>query len=124
MKICLVGEGAFGKKHLLSLRKIENVEVSVLVGGETDSTKLLANEYNIPFWTRDLQEGLAQPGIEAAILATPTPIHAAQAIEVMQAGKHVEIEIPMADSLVDAEKVVAKKKRNWTCCNGGSYKTF
>ena len=60
MKICLVGEGAFGKKHLLSLRKIEDVEVSVLVGGETDSTKLLANEYNIPFWTRDLQEGLAQ----------------------------------------------------------------
>ena len=124
MKICLVGEGAFGKKHLLSLRKIEDVEVSVLVGGEADSTKLLANEYNIPFWTLDLQEGLAQPGIEAAILATPTPIHAAQAIEVMQAGKHVEIEIPMADSLVDAEKGGCKKERNWTYCNGGSYKTF
>ena len=124
MKICLVGEGAFGKKHLLSLRKIEDVEISVLVGGEADSTKLLANEYNIPFWTRDLQEGLAQPGIEAAILATPTPIHAAQAIEVMQAGKHVEIEIPMADSLVDAEKVVAKKKETGLIAMAGHTRRF
>lgn len=124
MKICLVGEGAFGKKHLLSLRKIEDVEISVLVGGEADSTKLLANEYNIPFWTLDLQEGLAQPGIEAAILATPTPIHAAQAVEVMQAGKHVEIEIPMADSLVDAEKVVAKKKETGLIAMAGHTRRF
>ena len=110
MKICLAGEGAFGKKHLASLQKIDGVDVSVLVGGVADATEALAVEHGIGFWTLDLQEGLAQAGVEAAVLATPTPVHASQAIEVMRAGKHVEIEIPMADSLADAQRVVEVKQ--------------
>ena len=110
MKICMVGEGAFGKKHLAALKNIEDVEVTCLVGGVADVTEAVASEFGVPHWTTDLQEGLAQDGVEAAILATPTPIHASQAIEVMQAGKHVEVEIPMAESLADAERVVAAQQ--------------
>ena len=106
MRICLVGEGAFGKKHLAGLKNIDDVEVAVLVGGVADATQALATEQGIPHWTLDLQEGLSQPDVQAAILATPTPIHASQAIEVMRAGKHVEVEIPMAESLADAQRVV------------------
>ncbi len=124
MKICLAGEGAFGKKHMMGLRKIDDVEVAVLVGGVADATEAFAAEHNIPFWTTDLREGLAQAGVEAAILATPTPIHASQAIEVMRAGKHVEIEIPMADSLADAQQVVEVKRETGLIAMAGQTRRF
>ena len=103
MKICMAGEGAFANKHLDAIERIDGVEVASICGGVPDATKKVADERGIPHATPDLAEALAQPGIEAAILATPTPIHAAQARQVMGAGKHVLVEIPMADSLADAE---------------------
>lgn len=124
MKICLGGEGAFAKKHLAGLRNIEDVEVAAVAGGDAAATKAFAEENNIPFWTLDLDEGLAQPGVDAAILATPTPIHAEQAIQVMRAGKHVEVEIPMADSLVDANAVVAAQKETGLVAMAGQTRRF
>lgn len=124
MKICMVGEGAFGKKHLAGLRNIDDVEVVSLVGGVAGTTEAIAREFGVPHWTTDLQEGLAQEGVEAAILATPTPIHARQAIEVMQSGKHVEVEIPMAESLADAERVVATQKETGLIAMAGHTRRF
>ena len=77
-----------------------------LAGGNAANTEGLASEVGIGHWSLDLAECLAQPGVEAVILATPTPIHAAQAVQVLQAGKHVLVEIPMADSLGDSEELV------------------
>ena len=105
MKIVVVGQGAFGRKHLDGLRNIEGVEVASLAGGSPESTEKVAKQYGIPHWTTNLDEALAQPGVEAAIIASPTQLHAKQAIQVMRAGKHVEIEIPIADSLADAEEI-------------------
>ena len=124
MKICMVGEGAFGKKHLAGLKNIEDVEVVSLVGGVADATETIANEFAVPHWTTDLEEGLAQDGVEAAILATPTPIHASQAIAVMQAGKHVQVEIPMAESLADAERVVAVQQETGLVAMVGHTRRF
>jgi 2-hydroxy-4-carboxymuconate semialdehyde hemiacetal dehydrogenase len=106
MKICIAGEGAIAAKHLDGLARIEGIEVVSITGGNAADTEALAAERGIPHWTLDLAESLAQPGVEAAILTTPTGMHAAQAIEVMQEGKHVLVEIPMADNLADAEAVV------------------
>lgn len=109
-RILLAGEGAFAKKHAAGLKNIEGVELAAVVGGVADATEAFAREYNIPVWTLDLGEGLALPDIDAAILATPTPVHAAQAIQVLEAGKHVQIEIPMADNLEDARRIVEAQK--------------
>jgi len=106
MKICMVGEGAFANKHLDAIACIDGVEVVSICGGIAQATAALAAAHNISHWTTDLHEALSQPGIEAAILTSPTGMHARQAIQVMQAGKHVLIEIPMADSLADAREVV------------------
>ena len=75
------------------------------MGGSKESTEAVAKQYGIPHWTTNLSEALALPGVEAAILTSPTQMHASQAIEVMRAGKHVEIEIPIADSLADARMI-------------------
>jgi 2-hydroxy-4-carboxymuconate semialdehyde hemiacetal dehydrogenase len=105
MNICMVGQGAFGQKHLDALKSIEDVHVVSIVGGSEESTRAAAEKFGIPHWTLDLDEGLAQDGVEAAIITSPTPIHAQQGIAVMRAGKHVMIEIPMADSLEDAQAI-------------------
>ena len=111
MKLVLGGEGAIARKHMDGLRRIDGVEVVAVAGGNADDTAAFATDYDIPHHTTDLAEALAVPGVDAAILATPTQLHASQAIQVMEAGKHVLVEIPMADSLADSEAVVAAQER-------------
>ena len=124
MKIVMVGQGAFGRKHLDGLKKIEGVEVAGLVGRSPDSTEAVAKQYGIAHWTSNLEEALALPGVEAAILTSPTQLHASQAIEVMRAGKHVEIEIPIADSLADAEKILATQRETGKIAMAGHTRRF
>ena len=124
MKLCMVGEGAFANKHLDALAHIEGVEVAVLVGGVADATRQVAEKHSIPKWTLDLEEGLAQPGVEAAILATPTPMHAQQAQQVLRSGKHVLVEIPMADNLADSEALVAVQQETGLVAMAGHTRRF
>ncbi len=124
MKIVVAGQGAFGVKHLEAIQKSEGVEVVSLAGGSPDSTKTVAERFAIPHWTTDLGEALAQPGVEAAILATPTGLHAAQSIQCLEAGKHVQVEIPMADNLADAERLVAAANRSGKIAMAGHTRRF
>jgi 2-hydroxy-4-carboxymuconate semialdehyde hemiacetal dehydrogenase len=120
----MVGQGAFAKKHLDGLARIQGVEVVSISGGSPDSTKAVAEKYKIPHWTTKLDEALAQPGVEAAILTSPTQVHAAQAIQCLRAGKHVHIEIPIADNLADAEKIFAAQKETGLIAMGGHTRRF
>lgn len=124
MKICLAGQGAFGIKHLEAISKIDGVEVVTLAGGSPQSTAEVARQWKIAHWSTDLAQCLAQPGVEAVILATPTPLHAQQAVQCMQAGKHVQIEIPIADSLADAELLVRTQQQTGLIAMGGHTRRF
>ena len=124
MKICMVGEGAFAHKHLQALQNIEDIQVEVITGGVEQATKDTAKQFNINKWTLDLAEALSIPEIEAAIITSPTPIHAAQALQVMGAGKHVMIEIPMSDSLKDAEAVCRLQKETGKIAMVGHTRRF
>lgn len=124
MKIILAGPGAFGLKHLEGLKNIEGVEVVAIVGHDYANARAVAEEYNVPHATIDLGEALELEGVEAAILCTPTPIHAAQAIQCMMAGKHVQVEIPLADTWVDAEAVNDMQKKTGLVCMVGHTRRF
>ena len=113
LKIVLAGEGAIARKHIAGLQRIDGVEVVSVTGGNPTDTAEFAAEFGIPHHTGDLAESLALPGIDAAILTTPTQMHAAQAIQVMEAGKHVLIEIPMADS---------SRRRRVCRCGAGAHR--
>ncbi len=124
MKIVMVGQGAFGQKHLAGLKNIKGVEVVSLAGGTPESTAAVAKKYGIPHSTSDLAEALAQPGVEAAIIASPTQMHATQAIQCLKAGVHVEIEIPIADSLADAERIHKAQQRAGKIAMAGHTRRF
>ena len=123
MKIALAGAGAFGEKHLDGLRHIDGVEVTSLVGRTLDATQAVAAKYGIGHVTTDLAEALAQD-VDAVILCTPTQLHAAQAIQCMAAGKHVQVEIPLADSWADAEAVLNKAQETGLTCMVGHTRRF
>jgi 2-hydroxy-4-carboxymuconate semialdehyde hemiacetal dehydrogenase len=124
MKVCVAGQGAFGQKHLEGIANIKGIEVVSLTGGNADATKEVAQKFKIPHWSTDLAESLAQPGLEAVILATPTQMHARQAIQCMRAGKHVQVEIPMADTLADSREIAKVQKETGLVAMAGHTRRF
>ncbi len=106
IKIALAGAGAFGIKHLDGLKLIDGVEVISLVGRDLGKTREVASRYGIAHVSADLADSLALPEVDAMILCTPTQMHAEQSIACLRAGKHVQVEIPLADSLAGAQAVV------------------
>jgi 2-hydroxy-4-carboxymuconate semialdehyde hemiacetal dehydrogenase len=124
MKVGLAGQGAFGVKHLEAIQNIPGIEVITLTGSRKETAEEVAKKFGIPHWTGDLAESLKQPGLEAVILATPTQMHAQQGVECMRAGKHVQIEIPICDSLPDAELLAKTQQETGVICMGGHTRRF
>jgi 2-hydroxy-4-carboxymuconate semialdehyde hemiacetal dehydrogenase len=122
MKICVAGQGAFGQKHLDALKRISGVEVVSLIGGSAAATEQVAGKYGIPHWGQDLAEGIKRA--DAVILTTPTKMHFAQSEQVMRAGKHVLVEIPITDSVEDAEKLVKIARETGVTAMGGHVRRF
>ena len=124
MKIALAGAGAFGIKHLEGLARIDGVEVVSLVGRELAKTQQVAARFGIKHVATDLAASLAIKEIDAVILCTPTQMHAAQSIDCLKAGKHVQVEIPLADRLVDAEAVAQLQQQTGLVAMCGHTRRF
>lgn len=124
IRIALVGAGAFGEKHLNGLENIPDAEVVTVVSASQEEARKLAEPHGISDVSDDYAATLARDDIDAAILATPTPMHASQAIQAMAAGKHVEVEIPVADSWADAQAVLAKQQETGLVCMVGHTRRF
>ena len=110
IKVALAGAGAFGIKHLDGIKNIDGVEVVSLISRDLSKTKEVADKYGIKHITTNLADSLALPEVDAVILCTPTQMHASQSIACLKAGKHVQVEIPLADSWKDADEVVRLSK--------------
>jgi 2-hydroxy-4-carboxymuconate semialdehyde hemiacetal dehydrogenase len=124
IKVALAGAGAFGIKHLDAIKLIDGVEVTSLISRDLDKTKEVAAKYGIGHVTTDLADSLARKDVDAVILCTPTQMHAAQAVACMKAGKHVQVEIPLADSLRDAYRVVQMQENTGLVAMCGHTRRF
>jgi len=124
IKVALAGAGAFGIKHLDGIKHIDGVEVISLVGRELEKTRQVAVQYGIVHVTTDLAESLALADVDAVILCTPTQMHASQSLACLRAGKHVQVEIPLADRWTDAEAVVEAAKQTGLVAMCGHTRRF
>ncbi|AUG75402.1 Oxidoreductase [Kitasatospora sp. MMS16-BH015] len=124
VRIALAGGGAFGAKHAAALRRIEGVEVTAVVSSSLDSARKFAAEQGVGRGVATLEEALALEEVDAVILATPTPMHAAQTLACLEAGKHVQVEIPLAASLGDAEACLAAQQRTGLVAMVGHTRRF
>ncbi|MFN3474284.1 MAG: Gfo/Idh/MocA family oxidoreductase [Blastomonas sp.] len=124
MRIALAGAGAFGEKHLDGLQRIDGVEIVSIVSRRLEQAEAVAQKYGAVHATTELDEALARDDVDAVILCTPTQMHASQAIACMKAGKHVQVEIPLADSWADAQAVLAKQQETGLTCMVGHTRRF
>ena len=124
LNVAVAGAGAFGTKHLDAIARIDGVRVVSLVGRVQDKTQEVAARFGVGHVTTNLDEVLARKEIDAVVLCTPTPMHAAQALACLKAGKHVQVEIPLADSLRDAEAVVELQKKTGLVAMCGHTRRF
>src|ERR1700690_135931 len=124
MRIALAGAGAFGIKHLDALARIDGVEIAAVVSRRLDQAHEVADRYGAPMASTELDDVLSSPDVDAVILATPTQMHASQAIAAMRAGKHVQVEIPLADSWSDAQAVAAVQRETGLVCMVGHTRRF
>ena len=124
IKVALAGAGAFGIKHLDGIKNIDGVEVVSLISRDLEKTREVADKYGIKHVTTDLADSLALPEVDAVILCTPTQMHAEQSIACRKAGKHVQVEIPLADSLKGAQEVVALQKQTGLVAMCGHTRRF
>ena len=124
IKVALAGAGAFGIKHLDAIKLIDGVEVVSLISRDLAKTKEVADKYGIGHVSTDLADSLALKEVDAVILCTPTQMHAAQGLACMQAGKHVQVEIPLADTLAGAEAVAAMQHKTGLIAMCGHTRRF
>ena len=124
IKVALAGAGAFGIKHLDGIKNIDGVEVVSLISRELEKTKEVAAKYGIDHVTTELSDSLALKEVDAVILCTPTQMHAEQSIACLKAGKHVQVEIPLADSLQGAQAVVAMARASGLVAMCGHTRRF
>ncbi|MBY0621094.1 Gfo/Idh/MocA family oxidoreductase [Sphingomonas ursincola] len=124
MRIALAGAGAFGEKHLDGLKLIDGVEIVSIVSRRLEQAEAVAQKYGAIHATTELDEALARDDVDAVILCTPTQMHAEQAIACMNAGKNVQVEIPLADSWADSQAVLEKQKETGLVCMVGHTRRF
>jgi 2-hydroxy-4-carboxymuconate semialdehyde hemiacetal dehydrogenase len=111
INVALAGAGAFGIKHLDAIKRIPGIKVVSLVSRERAKTQEVADQYGIAHVSTELSDSLAIKEVDAVILCTPTQMHASQTLACLDAGKHVQVEIPLCDKLADGEAVVARAKQ-------------
>jgi 2-hydroxy-4-carboxymuconate semialdehyde hemiacetal dehydrogenase len=124
IKVALAGAGAFGIKHLDGIKLIDGVEVVSLIGRDLAKTQEVADKYGIAHVTTDLNDSLAIKEVDAVILCTPTQMHASQSIACLNAGKHVQVEIPLCDMYRDGAQVVALQKQTGLVAMCGHTRRF
>jgi len=124
IRVALAGAGAFGIKHLDGIANIGGVEVVSLISRELDKTRAVAARYGIGHVATDLADSLALPEVDAVILCTPTQMHAEQTLACLKAGKHVQVEIPLADTLAGAHQVAALQQQTGLVAMVGHTRRF
>ena len=124
LKVALAGAGAFGIKHLDGIKNIDGVEVVSLISRDLEKTKEVAARYGIGHVTTELNESLSLKDVDAVILCTPTQMHASQTIACLKSGKHVQVEIPLADTLKGAQDVVTLAKSSGLVAMCGHTRRF
>ncbi|MGY9071600.1 MAG: Gfo/Idh/MocA family oxidoreductase [Acidimicrobiales bacterium] len=110
INVALAGAGAFGAKHMDAMNNIDGVDVLAVVDPEPGRARTFADDHGVARAVTGLDEALAMADVDAVILATPTPMHAQQAIAVLESGKHVQIENPLCDVLAEGEAVLAAQQ--------------
>jgi len=124
VRLAVVGAGAFGVKHLQALAHIDDVEVVAVVSDDLAQAHSVADRFDVPEALNSYEAVLARPDIDAVLLCTPTPLHTSQTKQALLSGKHVQVEIPLAESWREAREIGALAKDSGLVCMVGHTRRY
>jgi len=107
LRIGVAGIGYWGPNLARNFAAIPGCELAYCCDGDAAARARVAPMFPATRLSADLDELLEDPSLDAVALATPVPTHAELAVRVLQAGKHCFVEKPLAQSVPEAERVVA-----------------
>jgi len=111
VRVAVIGVGGMGLNHVKAIKSIEQAELVAVADVNEETAKKVAEEYGAKCYT-DYKEMLAKEDLDAVTIATPHPLHAEVGIYVMDAGKHVFTEKPIAATVSQADAMIEASKRN------------
>lgn len=124
LNLAVVGLGAFGQKHLDALTQIPDATIKYVAHSKQNVADEIAEKYGAERGFDNYTELLKQPDLDGVLLATPTQMHHDQTIEALRAGKHVMVEIPMADNLAGVQDIVAAQQESGKVAMAGHTRRF
>ena len=106
LSLALVGLGYWGPNLARNFASIEDCELTWCCDASEEARARLAGQYPSTRFTDDLAEVLADPDVDAVVLATPVPTHAELAVRVLESGRHCFVEKPLGQSVAEAQLAV------------------
>jgi predicted dehydrogenase len=106
-RLGIIGAGMYGKVLIHCFRRDERAEIIWVSSASEVTTKAAAEEFGIEKWTLDYREVLADPAVDAVVIATPPYLHAEQLSAALVGGKHVLLEKPLAESVENVKRMVS-----------------
>ncbi|HVB97659.1 MAG TPA: Gfo/Idh/MocA family oxidoreductase [Chloroflexota bacterium] len=114
MNLALLGYGSIARSHMKALAD-EDVRLRTVMGRLAEPTAAFAAEYGFERHTIDLDEVIDDPAVDAVLITSPTDLHASQAEQVLRAGKHALVEIPLATSLAEVDRLAHLAREQKRC---------
>jgi predicted dehydrogenase len=109
--IGIIGAGMYGKVLMRCFQQDERANILWVNSASETTTKSAADEFGINKWTLDYREILADPAVDAVVIATPPYLHAEQLGAALDARKHVLLEKPLAESWESVRQMVEAVER-------------
>jgi len=107
LNIAIIGCGVIAQYHLRAVAKLKTARVVAVCDVRTDVAQKTAAEFNIPRWSANASELLADKSIDAVILALPANLRTALGLEAFRHGKHVLTEKPVAMNAGEVRQLIA-----------------
>jgi predicted dehydrogenase len=108
MKIGLLGIG-FGQAHAAVYAERSDVDEVIVVGRTPEKLAKISEQFGFATST-DLQAVITDPSLDLVDICLPTRLHADVAVRALQAGHDVLIELPLAETLKDAQRIVTAQQ--------------
>jgi predicted dehydrogenase len=106
-RVALFGTGWIQDFHARGVLAHPKGELVAVANWRIESAQTIAARYGIPRATTDWESVVADPDVDALVVATPNALHAPQAIAALRAGKHVLVEKPMSTTVAEADDMIA-----------------
>ncbi len=111
VRVAVIGAGFISEYHINGLRAAGRCAVTTLVGRRADKTAARAAHLKIPSHSTDYQDVLADPDVDAVVIATPDASHKQITIDALQAKKPVLLQKPMAMTSQECREILAVQKQ-------------